>query len=65
MNTSSHNVKKFHRIWLRSEKLKRENKSLLIAAQDSAIRTNYMKQKKCRITIIGYVVAEMKLLISL
>jgi len=29
--------------WLKDEKLKRETESLIIAAQDQAIRTNYVK----------------------
>ena len=29
--------------WLKEEKLKRETESLIIAAQDQAIRTNYVK----------------------
>ena len=45
------------RTWLRKEKLKRETESLLIAAQNSAIRTNFVKAKidetqqnnKCRL----------------
>ena len=31
--------------WLRRGNLKRETKSLLIAAQNNAIRTNYIKTK--------------------
>ena len=32
--------------WLRKGKLKRETESLLIATQNNAIRTNYVKAKK-------------------
>ena len=32
------------KIWLRKGKLKKETKSLLIAAQNNAIRINYIKE---------------------
>ena len=36
-------------IWQRKGNLKRETESLLIAAQDNAIRTNHIKASKCRL----------------
>ena len=36
--------------WLRKENLKWETESLLIAAQDNAIKTNYIKASKCRLS---------------
>ena len=43
--------------WLRKGNFKRENGSLLITAQNNAIRTNYVKAK---IANVNYVVIEMK-----
>ena len=46
------------------EKLKKETESLLTAAQNNAIRTNYIKAKidnmLQNIASVGYVVIEMK-----
>ena len=48
--------------WLRKRNLKRETESLLIAAQNNVIRTNYLyvKAKIVKIVDMGYVVIEMK-----
>ena len=32
-------------IWLRNEKIRRETDSLLLAAQNNALRTNYIKAR--------------------
>ena len=49
--------------WLRKGNLKRETESLLIAAQNDAIRIKYIKASidKCnKIANVGHVVIEMK-----
>ena len=50
--------------WLRKGNLKRETESLIIAAQNNAIRTNYIKakiDKTQQIVNVDYVVIEMRL----
>ena len=50
-------------IWLRKGNLKRKMESLLVAAQENAIRTNHIKARRDRlnkITYVGYAVTETK-----
>ena len=53
----------YEKTWLRKGNLKKETESLLITAQNNAIRTNYMKVKIIKtqkIANVGYVVIETK-----
>ena len=49
--------------WLRKGNFKRETESILIAAQNNAIRTNQIEariDKRSKIANVGYVMIEMK-----
>ncbi len=51
--------------WLIKGNLKRETESLLIAAQNNAIRTNHIKARRNKIANVDYLVKETKRSITL